>query len=352
MWVESWSIKISNGAIIHNNNCKENLMNRRLLSSVVAFVAAVIVAQSVSAQSGDIPRTEHGVPDFQGTFTFRTLTPLNRPPELADKATLTAEEAAEWASFENRRQNRDLIIDSVGGAGYPPGVISYNEFWYERGVETVADRRTSLVYDPPNGRVPELNAKGVVRSADYREKLRLSEGPEARTLNDRCLLNARTGPPMISGSYNNNMQLVQTEDHVMILSEMIHHARIIRFSDEHHTRQLKWEGDSIAHWDGDTLVINTQNYYYANGWRNTSKAMKVEERFTWLDENTLDYDFTVEDPNTWDESWSARLPMRRIEDPIYEYACHEGNHGLAGILAGWRRYESMGMNGDGTPKED
>ena len=327
-------------------------MNRRLLSSVAAFVAAVIVAPSASAQSGDIPRTEHGVPDFQGTYTFRTLTPLNRPPELADKATLTAEEAAEWASFENRRQNRDLIIDSVGGAGYPPGVISYNEFWYERGVETVADRRTSLVYDPPNGRVPELNAKGVVRSAEYREKLRLSEGPEARTLNDRCLLNARTGPPMISGSYNNNMQLVQTEDHVMILSEMIHHARIIRFGDEHHTKQLKWEGDSIAHWDGDTLVINTQNYYYANGWRNTSKAMKVEERFTWLDENTLDYDFTVEDPNTWDVPWSARLPMRRIEDPIYEYACHEGNHGLAGILAGWRRYESMGMNGDGTPKED
>ena len=295
-------------------------MNRRFLTRAVAVTLSLAAAPALMAQSSSIPRTEHGVPDFQGTYTFRTLTPLNRPPELADKATLTEEEAAEWAAFENRRQNRDLIIDSVGGAGYPPGVSSYNEFWYERGVDTIADRRTSLVY--------------------------------ARTLNDRCLLNARTGPPMISGSYNNNMQLVQTKDHVMILSEMIHHARIIRFDDEHHTRQLKWEGDSIAHWDGDTLVINTQNYYYPNGWRNTSKAMKVEERFTWLDENTLDYDFTVEDPNTWDVSWSARLPMRRIEDPIYEYACHEGNHGLAGILAGWRRYESMGMNGDGTPKED
>ncbi len=325
-------------------------MSRRFLSRAVALSLAA--APALMAQSSSIPRTEHGVPDFQGTYTFRTLTPLNRPPELADKATLTEEEAAEWAAFENRRQNRDLIIDSVGGAGYPPGVISYNEFWYERGVETIADRRTSLVYDPPNGRVPPLNAVGKERAAERSEKLRLSEGPEARTLNDRCLLNARTGPPMISGSYNNNMQLVQTKDHVMILSEMIHHARIIRFDDEHHTRQLKWEGDSIAHWDGDTLVINTQNYYYPNGWRNTSKAMQVEERFTWLDENTLDYDFTVEDPNTWDVSWSARLPMRRIEDPIYEYACHEGNHGLAGILAGWRRYESMGMNGDGTPKED
>ena len=327
-------------------------MKTKTLCRITLALASVSIAPMLAAQSGDIPRTEHGVPDFQGTYTFRTLTPLNRPPELADKATLTEEEAAEWAAFENRRQNRDLIIDSVGGAGYPPGVISYNEFWYERGVETIADRRTSLVYDPPNGRVPELNAMGKERAAETSEKLRLSEGPEARTLNDRCLLNARTGPPMISGSYNNNMQLVQTKDHVMILSEMIHHARIIRFADEHHTKQLKWEGDSIAHWDGDTLVINTQNYYYPNGWRNTSKAMKVEERFTWLDGNTLDYDFTVEDPNTWDVSWSARLPMRRIEDPIYEYACHEGNHGLAGILAGWRRYESMGMNGDGTPKED
>lgn len=327
-------------------------MSRRFLSRAVAVTLSLAAAPALMAQTSSIPRTEHGVPDFQGTYTFRTLTPLNRPPELADKATLTKEEAAEWAAFENRRQNRDLIIDSVGGAGYPPGVISYNEFWYERGVDTIADRRTSLVYDPPNGRVPPLNAVGKERAAERSERLRLSEGPEARTLNDRCLLNARTGPPMISGSYNNNMQLVQTKDHVMILSEMIHHARIIRFDDEHHTRQLKWEGDSIAHWDGDTLVINTQNYYYPNGWRNTSKAMKVEERFTWLDENTLDYDFTVEDPNTWDVSWSARLPMRRIEDPIYEYACHEGNHGLAGILAGWRRYESMGMNGDGTPKED
>ncbi|MBT5718953.1 MAG: hypothetical protein HOI69_05355 [Gammaproteobacteria bacterium] len=327
-------------------------MSRRFLSRAVAVTLSLAAAPALMAQTSSIPRTEHGVPDFQGTYTFRTLTPLNRPPELADKATLTEEEAAEWAAFENRRQNRDLIIDSVGGAGYPPGVISYNEFWYERGVDTIADRRTSLVYDPPNGRVPLLNAVGKERAAERSERLRLSEGPEARTLNDRCLLNARTGPPMISGSYNNNMQLVQTKDHVMILSEMIHHARIIRFDDEHHTRQLKWEGDSIAHWDGDTLVINTQNYYYPNGWRNTSKAMKVEERFTWLDENTLDYDFTVEDPNTWDVSWSARLPMRRIEDPVYEYACHEGNHGLAGILAGWRRYESMGMNGDGTPKED
>lgn len=326
-------------------------MTSRILNILGLVVGGLLISPILLAQSADFPRTEWGVPDLQGTYTFRTLTPLNRPPELADKAVLTAQEAEEWAAYENQRQNRDLIIDSVGGAGYPPGVISYNEFWYERGVETIADRRTSLVYDPPNGRIPDLNEAGRKRAGEIAEMRRLSIGPEGRTLNDRCLMNARTGPPMVSGSYNNNMQLVQTKDHIVILSEMIHHARIIRLDSEHHTRQLKWEGDSIAHWEGDTLVINTQNYYYPIGWRGTSKSLKVEERFTRIDANTLDYDFTVEDPLTWDVSWSAKLPMRQIEDPIYEYACHEGNHGLAGILAGWRRYESMGMNGDGTPKE-
>jgi hypothetical protein len=324
-------------------------MNNKALSTLSLAIGSLFIAAAAIAQSSDIPRTEYGKPDFQGTYTFRTLTPLNRPRELTNKATLTEEEAIEWQEFENRRQNRDLIIDSVGGAQYPPGVISYNEFWYERGIETVSDRRTSLVYDPPDGRVPDLNVAGRQRAGEVAEMRRLSIGPEGRTLNDRCIINARTGPPMVSGSYNNNMQLIQTSDHIVIVSEMIHDARIIRLDSEHHTRQLKWEGDSIAHWEGDTLVINTQNYYYWVGWRGTSPSLKVEERFSWIDENTLEYDFTVEDPLSWDVSWSARLPMRRIEDPLYEYACHEGNHGLAGILAGWRRYESMGMNGDGTP---
>jgi len=326
-------------------------MNKRALSTLGLAIGSLLIAPALFAQASDMPRTEYGSPDFQGTYTFRTLTPLNRPRELADKATLTADEAIEWQQFENRRQNRDLIIDSIGGAQYPPGVISYNEFWYERGIETVADRRTSLVYDPPDGRVPELNAAGRQRAAEIAEMRRLSIGPEARTLNDRCIINARTGPPMVSGSYNNNMQLIQTRDHIVIVSEMIHNARIIRLDSEHRDAPIKWEGDSIAHWEGDTLVINTQYYYYYIGWRGTSTSLKVEERFSWIDENTLDYDFTVEDPLSWDVSWSAKLPMRRIDDPLYEYACHEGNHGLAGILAGWRRYESMGMNGDGTAKD-
>ena len=188
----------------------------------------ILSTGSIMGQDEMMPRTQYGHPDFQGTYTFRTITPLNRPRELASKEVLTAEEALEWEAFENRRQNRDLIIDSVGGAGYPPGVISYNEFWYERGSETIADRRTSLIYSPENGRVPERNAIGKQRSAEYRDMIFQSAGPEGRTTVDRCLTGFVGGPPMIPGSYNNNMQFVQTKDQIMILNEMVHSARIIR----------------------------------------------------------------------------------------------------------------------------
>ena len=322
------------------------------LLNFLLTLAVFLASKPLLAQAVEPPRTEHGHPDLQGTYTFRTITPLQRPAELADKATLTAEEAAEWAAYENRRQNRDLIIDSVGGAGYPPGVISYNEFWYERGDDTVSDRRTSLVYDPPNGRLPPLNVSGRQRNAFVQQLRRDSAGPEARTLNDRCIINNRTGPPLISGSYNNNMQLVQTHEYVMIMTEMVHHARIIPFADDFDVPFPQWAGRSIARWEGDTLVITSKHFYPEYGWRNTSANLRIEERFSWVNENTLEYDFTVEDTAMWDQPWSARLPMRRIEEPIYEYACHEGNHGLMGILAGWRRWEVEGKNQGRIPSVD
>ncbi len=321
-----------------------------IIGKTLAALAGGLLSCLALAQSGDIPRTEYGHPDFQGTYTFRTLTPLNRPAELEHLEVLTEEQAAEWEAYENRRQNRDLIIDSVGGAGYPPGVISYNEFWYERGSETIYDRRTSLIYDPPNGRMPPLNEAGRQRRDQYREMIFNSAGPEGRTTVDRCITGFVGGPPMIPGSYNNNMQIVQTGDSVMILNEMVHSARIVRLDSEHHTRQLKWEGDSIGYWDGDELVVHTQHFYHDYNLRGLSDQAVIEERFRHVDENTIEYDFTVTDPLSWDSSWSAKLPLRRSPDPVFEYACHEGNHGLHGILAGWRRYEVMGFNGDGTPK--
>ena len=327
-------------------------MNNRIQPKLILALASILVAPLISAQDDGFPRTEYGQPDLQGTYTFRTLTPLNRPRELADFEVLTPEQAKEWEEFENRRQNRDLIIDSVGGAGYPPGVISYNNFWYERGVQTIADRRTSLIYDPPNGRRPAVNAAGRERRAAYGQMVFESAGPEGRTTVDRCLVGFNAGPPMIPSAYNNNVQIVQTEDHIVILNEMVHTARIIRLDSEHHTQQLKWEGDSVAHWEDDTLVVHTQNYYHDYNYAGMSDQAQITEHFTRIDADTLDYDFTVEDALSWDETWSGKFPLRRAADPLYEYACHEGNHGLVGILAGWRRYESMGFNGDGSPKSD
>ncbi|MDE0733270.1 MAG: hypothetical protein OSB72_09450 [Gammaproteobacteria bacterium] len=324
-------------------------MSNGVLHKVVIALMGCLLAPCLLAQSAEAPLTEYGVPDIQGIFTYRTLTPLNRPAELAERATLTAEEAEEWQAYENRRQNRDLIIDTVGGAGYPPGVISYNEFWYERGIQTISDRRTSLIYDPPDGRMPALNGTGQARAKVRAENRRFSIGPEGRTLADRCLMSGGAGPPLVPGAYNNNIQIVQTKDHIMILSEMIHRARIIRMDDEHQTRQIKWDGDSVAHFEGNTLVIKTQHFFYHDNGRGASEAMVLEERITRIDGDTLEYDFTIEDPKSWDQSWSAKFPLRRTDGPLYEYACHEGNHGMIGILAGWRRYESMGMNGDGTP---
>ena len=327
-------------------------MNNRIHVKLILALASLLVTPIISAQDDSFPRTEYGQPDLQGTYTFRTLTPLNRPRELENFEVLTADQAKEWAAFENRRQNRDLIIDSVGGAGYPPGVISYNNFWYERGVQTVADRRTSLIYDPPNGRQPARNAAGRERGAAYGQMVFESAGPEGRTTVDRCLVGFNAGPPMIPSAYNNNMQFIQTKDTIVIVNEMVHTARIIRLDSDHHTKQLKWEGDSVAHWEGDTLVVHTQNYYHDYNWAGMSDEAQITERFTRIDADTLDYDFTVKDDLTWDQTWSGKFPLRRAADPLYEYACHEGNHGLVGILAGWRRYESMGFNGDGSPKSD
>lgn len=327
-------------------------MQTRALTKLSLATASLFMASMLSAQDSEIPRTEYGHPDFQGFYTFRTITPLQRPRELERFETLTAEQAAEWEEFENRRQNRDLIIDSVGGAQYPPGVISYNEFWYERGNKTIADRRTSLIYDPPNGRLPPSNDAGRERRAEYQQMVFESAGPEGRTTVDRCITGFVGGPPMIPGSYNNNMQLVQTEDHVMILNEMVHTARIIPYTTDFEIKQGKWEGNSIARWEDDTLIIETRGWYHTYNLRGMSDQAHVIEHFRRTDENTLEYDFTVTDPLSWDESWSARLPLRASEDPVYEYACHEGNHGLLGILAGWRRYEVMGFNGDGSPKSE
>ncbi|MDG0998625.1 MAG: hypothetical protein P8P42_08435 [Gammaproteobacteria bacterium] len=286
------------------------------------------------------PRTSFGHPDLQGTYTFRTLTPMQRPAELGERDKLNIEEAEEWAAYENRRQNRDLIIDSVGGANYPPGVISYNEFWYERGDQTVEDRRTSLIVFPANGRIPDLTETALERRRQRAAIAELSLGPEARPYAERCLVTRTAGPPMQPGSYNLNVQFVQTEDHFMILNEMIHSARIVRMNATHREGPaLVWEGDSVGHWENDTLVIETKNFLKGTAFADSTPNMRLIERITRVGHDTLAYEFTVDDPDTWSSPWTALIPMRRLNNRIFEYACHEGNRGLHGVLAGIRRLQ-------------
>ena len=229
-----------------------------------------------------------------------------------------------------------MIDDKKGGAGYAPGVISYNEFWYERGDDVIDSRRTSLIYDPPNGRMPpKIKAAREGRSPLAAKNLG-DIGVEQRPLSERCLMSFGSTVPMIPRSYNNNIQIVQTKDHIMILNEMIHLARIIPYTDTF-SGMPKWEGDAIAHWEDDVLIIETTNFYYPRNFAGYTSEMKLIERISRVDADTLTYDFTVTDPNTWTKSWSAKFPLRKIEEPIFEYACHEGNIGLVSVLKGLLR---------------
>jgi hypothetical protein len=326
-------------------------MSSRFLAPSFTMVAALLLAPLVALGQGTAnnwtpPRTADGVPDVQGIFTFRTITPLQRPQELAGKETLDGKEAAEFEEYRNRRQNRDLYNPEEGApwAGYAPnaegGVLSYNEFWYERGKELTKDKRTSLIVDPPNGRVP-LNEATKKRLAIRRANSNSGFGNshEDRSLSDRCIMGFNSGPPMISGAYNNNVQIFQVPGYVVILNEMVHNARIIPTDGRPHGKLRQWAGDSRGHYEGDTLVIDTINFKRETSLTGSTADTHLVERFTRVDPDTLRYEFTVEDPNSYTRPWTAVMPMRRTDGPLFEYACHEGNYGLYNILAGQRKKE-------------
>ena len=329
-------------------------MSYRLLAAACTLVAVVMLApgavagQTGSAASGGwtAPVTPWGDPDLQGIWDFRTITPMERPAELAGKAVLTAEEAADFEARENRRLNRDLVDPEVGGAIYPPasegGVVPYNEFWYDRGNALVEDRRTSLIVDPPDGRIPPLTAEAAARTAARSEYLRdhPADSWHDRSLGDRCILGFNAGPPMVPSAYNNNVQLLQTPEHVVLLNEMVHNARIVPLDGRPHGAIPQWVGDSRGHWEGTTLVVETRGFGDLVGFRGGATAnLHVVERFTLVGADTLRYEFTLEDPETWTRPWTAVVPMKRTPGPMFEYACHEGNYAMDGILAGARAEE-------------
>jgi hypothetical protein len=322
----------------------------RLLGSVTATailltVPAFAQSQSVLAKpaaakitkTSALPRTPDGKPDFQGVWSFANLTPLERPAEFAGKAYLTDQEAAEFAKKAIERGNKDNRDgkDTDRDVG-----LAYNDFWWDFGKH--ASNQTSLIVDPPDGKLPALTPAGQKIAAERRDaRNRPARGPEDRSVGERCILGFNSGPPMMPSAYNNNVQIFQTPTTVALLNEMVHNARIIPTDGRAHGTVRQWTGDSVGHWEGNTLVIDTTNFT-ANGTgarTPTDLNYHLIEKFTLRDPDTLVYEFTVDDPTTQTKPWTATVPMSRSQDAIYEYACHEGNYGMEGILAGARAQE-------------
>ena len=322
-------------------------MSRRILGStgVLAVVMTVVwlapapaAAQTAAAKASSSLRTPWGHPDLQGIWDFATITPLERPKELAGKEVLTAEEAAEFEKKTLEQRNPDR---RDGGSQADVG-RAYNQFWWDYGSKVVGTKRTSLVVDPPDGRVPPLTPEGQKRAeARTVVRQRPPAGPEDRNLWERCILGGNTGPPMAPGPYNNNFQLFQTPGSVVILNEMINDARIVPLDGRPHLPPAirQWRGDSRGRWEGNTLVVDTTNFGEETNFRGATANLHVVERFTRSDAETLLYEFTVDDPQTWTKRWSAAIPMTKSAGPIFEYACHEGNYGMFNMLAGARAQE-------------
>ena len=317
--------------------------------AALSTVIVVVLLSAVPVAAQTVPRTPWGQPDLQGIWDFRSITPLQRPEELADKEFLTEEEAARREQevvdrneeLLNRPARRTAVTASVDrGEDGAPGF--YNNLWLDRGTTVVGTRRTSLVIDPPDGRIPSLTPAAQKRvAARAALNRRITEGPEDRSLSERCILRGNAGPPMTPGGYNNNVQLFQTPGYLAIFTEQIHDARIVPMNGRPHLPQhlRQWMGDSRGRWEGETLVIETTNFSDKAYFRGAGEGMHLIERFTRVDEDTLNYEFTVSDPQSFSKPWTAHVPMRKSLDLIYEYACHEGNYSMESTLRGARAIE-------------
>lgn len=333
-----------------------------LLALAIAFLTPSGVAFS---QTRSVPRTPWGHPDLQGIWSAATITLFERPADMAGKAFLTEEEAANFERRTAETSNRDR---RDGGADADVA-RAYNEFWWDRGSKVVPTRRTSLVVDPPDGRIPPLTADAQKRlnaQAEARKARGPADYPEDRNLWERCIVR---GVPtvMLPQPYNNNYQIYQTPGYVVIVAEMIHDARIIPLvlrqaqDDPEQRRRVdgrsklpghvrQWMGDPIGHWEGDTLVVETTNFTDKTAYRGTTANLRLVERFTRTAPDILEYRVTIDDATTFTRPWTVELPATRSDGEIYEYACHEANYGLEGILRGARAEEKKAAEDKQTPK--
>ncbi len=312
-------------------------------------VIAVSLLLSVSgisiAQDDELPRTMWGQPDLQGVWNFSSVVPLERPAQFADREFLTDEDIAAIAA---QTEAGLQAINNIGVGGY-------NTFWTEMGGHE-NNRRTSLITYPENGRLPAavegvpIQVGGLGPDEPGTRPVRMivggiaKDGPEDRGLSERCIVGFNAGPPFTPNLYNNNVQIIQSKDHVVIMTEMIHDARIVPINGK---PQLDddirlWSGDSRGYWDGDTLVVETRNFndltqsFSVYG---TAHDKVLTERFTRVDPFTVNYEFTVDDPSTFTDKISALIPMSKVDGLMYEYACHEGNYGMLNTLRGERMEE-------------
>ena len=334
------------------------------------YLGLLIACLVVSAHA-EIKRTPSGKPDFLGVYDIGTLTPLNRPEAFGDNKFMTQDDAAKVVArtkaifdFANRESDPNRGAPQKGGDGNNTagagGVGGYNAFWIDPGTQAfeIDGRfRTSIIYDPANGRQPPRSAEAIsnMRTA-YKSFAHDNDGtaswlassgpgpfdgPESLAPSERCLISFGSTVPMLPSLYNNYKRILQTDDYVMILQEMVHDARIIRMDTTHMpTANRKWMGDSVGRWEGDTLVVSTKNFRAVNGLAGADENLLVTERFNMRDDGTLVYDFTVDDPTAWTASWRGEYAWTRSADKVHEYACHEGNYAMGNILRGARLLES------------
>jgi hypothetical protein len=337
-------------------------MSGRSLAALFSVFAPVAVCLMMplpavgqtTADSSTLPRTAWGAPDLQGIWDLHTITPLERPEEYAGREFLSDEEAA---ALEARAVGRDLDRFVLGADDQERQQserdvdTAYNEFWWDRATTVVETGRTSLIVNPPDGKIPALTADAQRRAEVElaHRPLRATGGFEAgrgygswedRSLWERCVTQGL--PRIAERAYNANVQVFQTPDYVAIHHEMIHETRIIPIGRPHLEAGVRqWLGDSRGRWEGDTLVVETTNFTADTNFRGATDGLRMVERFTRADADTLHYEVTFDDPTTWTSSWTVARPLQKAEGPIFEYACHEGNYGMEGILAGGRAQEKV-----------
>ena len=328
--------------------------------AVVAFAPVRVAGQSqdaattikkkgATARAWTVPRTPDGQPDLQGVWANNNITPLQRPPQWAGRQFLTDEEVAalKKAVGDAVDDGGDAVfgdaivlaaLANTKGKSFEPSTGNYNHFWL---VERDINNRTSLVVDPQDGRIPPLTPEAQQRAAALAERRRLhpADGPEDRSLGERCLT---FGAPRVGAGYNSYYQFVQAPGYVAIVHELGHEVRIIPTDGRAHLGPgiRQWLGDSRGRWDGDTLVVETGNFSPKSNFQGSSEKLHVVERFTRVEPTILNYEFTVDDPTTWTRPWTVVIPLKGTTDKIYEYACHEGNTGMEGILSGHRTEET------------